>query len=269
MQRCSRPSSKWLGNSCWSSDSSAPERASSHATGGSPRTTRDRRPKSITTGNPIAPATDPKELVARITDHINGNYAHLRTVRTILQTTSLDRSVTKREEVTNKLPNGSTIHFVRQPSSVRRERVLMSGEDLLREAMDEDGGIWSFHHGVFTQCLPKEKAAWLRSREQMPGMFPLDPRDIASTDVRWLFVDLLRGDRVLEVGQARTLDGQPRMALLMEHAFDPEHKSATAANSTRHGIIYRPGSSTFATRTGSASFSTSLTRRSFPGRPGS
>jgi hypothetical protein len=171
-----------------------------------------------------AQVTDPKELVARISEHIKGNYARLRTVRAILQTTSLDRSVTKREAVTNELPNGSRVHIVREPSSVRRERVLLSGEDLLREATDEDGDIWLFQGGVYTQYVPKAKTAWLRLPAQMPGIFPLDPRNIASMEHRSLFIDKLRGDRVIEVGPARTLDGQPRIAALMEHAFNQGHK---------------------------------------------
>jgi hypothetical protein len=171
-----------------------------------------------------AHVTDPKELVNRISDHIQANYVRLRTVRAILQTTSLDRSVTKREEVTNKLPNGLTFHFVREPSSVRRERVLLSGEDLLREATDEDGQIWLFQGGVYTQYVPKAKTAWLRLPAQMPGIRPLDPRNIASMEHRSLFIDKLRGDRVLEIGPSLTLDGQPRMAALMEHTFDQGHK---------------------------------------------
>ena len=41
---------------------------------------------------------------------------------------------------------------------------------------------------------------------------------------RWLFVDKLREDHVLEAGPARTLDGQPRTTALMEHTFDTGHK---------------------------------------------
>jgi hypothetical protein len=171
-----------------------------------------------------AVATDPKQEVGRITDHIKDNYARLRTLSVILQTTHLDRSVTKREEVTYKSPGGLTAHWVRQPFSVRRERVLLRGDDLLREAMGQDGEIWAFHGGVWTQYVPRSHAAWLRLPEQMPGMFPLDPRNIASLEQRGRFVDRLRGDRVLEIGPTQTLDGQPRMAALMEHAFDPGHK---------------------------------------------
>jgi RNA polymerase sigma factor (sigma-70 family) len=173
---------------------------------------------------PITVATDPQQVIGRITDHIKDNYARLRAVSVILQTTSLDRSVTKREEVTTKLPNGGMARVVRQPSSVRRERVLLSGDDVLREAMEEDGNIWALHGGVWTQYLPKLNTAWLRLPEQMPGMPPLDPRNIASMEQRWLFVDWLRGDRILEIGPTRPPDGQPRLAALMEHAFDRENK---------------------------------------------
>ena len=48
----------------------------------------------------IAGASDPRQVVGRIADHIKDNYARLHTVGVLLQTTHLDRSVTKREEVT-------------------------------------------------------------------------------------------------------------------------------------------------------------------------
>jgi hypothetical protein len=168
----------------------------------------------------IPAATDPNQEVGRIASHIKDNYARLRTVNVLLQTTHLDRSVTKREEVTTKLPKGLTVHLVQQPFSVQRERVLLRGDDLLREAMGEDRQIWAFHGGVWTQYVPKLNTAWLRLPEQMPGIFPLDPRNIASLEQRSLFVDRLQGDRVLEIGPTRTLDGQPRVAALMEHVFD-------------------------------------------------
>jgi hypothetical protein len=177
-----------------------------------------------TPAKPTAPVTGAKELVRRIADDIRDNYARLRTVRTILQTTSTDRSVTKREEVTNKMPNGSIVQFVTEPFTVWRERVVLRGDDLLREGMGEDGQIWSFHGGVWTQYAPKLNTAWLRLPEQMPGVTPLDPRNIASMEQRWLFVDRLREDRVLEAGPARTLDGQPRTTALIEHTFDAENK---------------------------------------------
>jgi hypothetical protein len=171
----------------------------------------------------VAAATDPKEMVGRITNHIMDNYARLHTVSVILQTTHLDRSVTKREEVTFKSPIG-TSHFVRQPSSIRRAKVLLRGDNLLKEAMEDDGEIWSFCGGVWTQYSPKTKMAWLRLPEQMPGISPIDPRNIASLEQRSLFVDRLRGDRVLKIGPMRTSEGQPRVAALMEHAFDQGHK---------------------------------------------
>ncbi len=177
-------------------------------------------PATGTVTAPVAAATDPRQVVDRIADHIKDNYARLRTVNVLLQTTNLDRSVTKREEVTTRVPKGGTAHFVRQPFSVWRERVLLRGDDLLRKSMDEDGQIWAFHGGVWTQYLPKENAAWLRLPGQMPGISPLDPRNIASLEQRTLFVDRLRQDRVLEIGPTRTLDGQPRVAALMEHTFD-------------------------------------------------
>ena len=189
---------------------------------------RERR--GSTPGNQPVPAraaaieVEPRDQVARIADHIRDNYARLRTVRVHLQTTHLDRSVTKREEVTNQLPNGGTVHIVRQPSLVLRERVLLRGDDLLREPLDQDGQYWSFVRGVYTQYAPQHQTAWVRLPEQMPGIGPLDPRNIASRENQSNFVNRLRQDRVLEVGPARTSDGQPRVAALMEHTFEKGHK---------------------------------------------
>jgi hypothetical protein len=61
--------------------------------------------------------------------------------------------------------------------------------------------------------------------DQMPGPLPLDPRNIAAMEQRWLFVDRLRADRVLEIGPTRTPHGQPGMVALMEHTFDNGHKN--------------------------------------------
>jgi hypothetical protein len=183
----------------------------------------DKKPANETgtlPARPIAVVTDPKQAIGRIAQHIKDNDARLRAVRVILQTKFTDRSVTKREEVNANLPNGGRAHYVRLPFSVRRERVLISGEKLLRESMDEDGEITAFEDGVWTQYVPKSKTAWLRLPEQMPGTSPLDPRNIASLDQRWRFIDRLQGDRVLDVGPSRTPDGQPRVTALMEHAFD-------------------------------------------------
>jgi hypothetical protein len=172
----------------------------------------------------IAAANDPKQVVGHIADHITDNNARMRTVRVLIQTTHLDHSVTKREEVTTRSRDGGTVRFVRQPFSVRQERVLLRGNDVLREARDEEAEISAFYKGVWTQYVPRLNTAWIRLPEQMPGTAPLDPRNIASMEQRSLFVDRLRQDRVLEVGPARTSEGQPRMAALMEHSFDQGHK---------------------------------------------
>ena len=164
-----------------------------------------RSDQSSTAENPAVPTrlaqvTNPKEFVGRIADHISGNYAHLRTIRGIIQTTSLDRTVTKREEVTINQDNGSRVQFVREPSSVRRQRLLLSGVDMRREATDEAGEIWSFHRGVYTQCTYRRRRLHgCDCLPQMPGIPPLDPRNIASLEQRWNFVDRLRGDRVIEL----------------------------------------------------------------------
>ena len=95
------------------------------------------------------------------------------------------------------------------PHSSCESEYCCAGDDLIREPLDPDGQYWSFHGGVYTQYAPQHQTAWLRLLEQMPGISPLDPRNIASLENRSNFVGRLRQDRVLEVGPARTHDGQP------------------------------------------------------------
>jgi hypothetical protein len=169
-------------------------------------------------------ATDSGRQIERIVARIQQNYARLRTVDVLIQTKFVDRSVTERRETTTRLSNGATVHLVQAPFSVQRVRFLLRGEELLRKAMGEDGEIWTFRGGIWTQYVPRSKTAWLRFPEQMPGMMPLDPRNIASLEQRSLFVDRLRRDRVLEIGAKRAPGGQPRVVALMEHVFDTGHK---------------------------------------------
>ena len=201
---------------------------------------------AIITTTPIAPATDSKELVARITDHINGNYAHSAHRA---NDSPDDKFGSLRDETGRSDQQASQ----RIDDSFCPATVFRSA----RARLDERGGPAPGSDGrrrgdlvlpsrsLYAMPTKREGGLAAIRASSMPGMFPLDPRDIASTDVRWLFVDLLRGDRVLEVGQARTLDGQPRMALLMEHAFDPEHKEQryrcefdTARNDLPTRIVY-------------------------------
>jgi RNA polymerase sigma factor (sigma-70 family) len=168
-----------------------------------------------------APAViDPKVVIHSITDHITANYAQIHALRATLETTNIDRSVTKREEITRTNPNGLTIHMVREPRTVRKERLLLRGKDLLRETIDPpNGGTWSLFDDVWTQYVPEAKTAWIRTTEQMPGIFPLDPRNVASQELRTRFVDQLRDDQVLEAGRTQTTDGTARMSVLLEHTF--------------------------------------------------
>ena len=167
--------------------------------------------------------TDPKQVVGRITERIKDNYARLHTVRVILQETSLDRSVTKREEVTTAMPT-EVRPIVREPLTVRRERVLLREQDVLREEGSEDGQIWAFHRGVWTQYVPKSEhglAPIARADARRASPRPEKHRIDGAT------IDLRRS--VARRPRARDrLDADARWAApsaaLMEHTFEPGHK---------------------------------------------
>ena len=50
--------------------------------------------------------------------------------------------------------------------------------------------------GLWTQYQPRHAAAWVRRGREMPGMFPVDPRQVGSSDVRRPLVEVLREDTV-------------------------------------------------------------------------
>ena len=165
--------------------------------------------------------TDPKHEISRIISDIEKNYSQIHTVRAILQTTHTDRTVKKREEITNDLPGGGTVHITRSPSWFQRERILLDGDDLLREPMGGEGDVWGFRKGIYTQYSPKFRKAWLMYPDQMPGILPLDPRNLGSIQQKQPLIAGLKGDRVIEIRPMKTTEGLARISVLLEQTFGP------------------------------------------------
>ena len=58
--------------------------------------------------------------------------------------------------------------------------------------------------------------AWIRKPEEMPGTFPVDPREIAAIGIHERFVDQLREGKVIETHPVTDSDGRRVIEVLLE-----------------------------------------------------
>jgi len=179
---------------------------------------------------PKAPAhAAPEMTAAQIRDAavkgIADNYTQLKTVAVTVECVTLDPSVKQREVTTTVLPGGTVATLIREPRRTYTSKILLRGEEIRCETNTDDGSVvFAFTAGVWTQYHPDEKRAWLRRPDQMPGMFPFDPREAGNTEIRGRLLDRLKDDRVLKVSKR-----DAKLIVVMERAtgrqiryeFDP------------------------------------------------
>ena len=159
-----------------------------------------------------------RELWDKVLSGITDNYARLHSIEVVLEKTFVDPSVTERQVITKDLPDGARVTTVREPRRVQTERILLRGPDFRSDPVDESGQTWVFHKSIWTQYDAKSKQAWVRRPDQMPGMFPLDPRQFGSLEMRVGLFDRLKALEVLDASQVDGPDGLPRVRVLTEFA---------------------------------------------------
>jgi hypothetical protein len=59
--------------------------------------------------------------------------------------------------------------------------------------------VYSALDGVWTQHVPGASAAWLRRTDELPSVFPVDPRKCGTDDIRRSILDVLHEDQLLSV----------------------------------------------------------------------
>ena len=153
---------------------------------------------------PVRPA--PEMTAAQIRDAavkgITDNYAQLKTVAVTVECVALDPTVKQREVTTTVLPGGAVATLVREPRSTHKSKILLRGEEVRCETNTDDGPVvFAFTAGVWTQYHPNDKQAWLRRPDQMPGMYPFDPREAGNTEIRGRLLDRLKDDTLLQVSK--------------------------------------------------------------------
>lgn len=166
----------------------------------------------------LARASDsPQKVPDAILRGIEANYARIKSVQATVESTMLDFGVTERT-VTTSTNGALTCVVVRQPKTVFLLRLMLHGNDIYRgwSKDGEEQDYLCFFNGVWTQFSAESKMAWRRLPEQMPGLFPIDPRDFGSAEIRERFSDRLRSSKVVEAKKDRHASGVIFARLVME-----------------------------------------------------
>jgi len=155
-------------------------------------------------GYRTATAAEPRasELVGLVIDAIEKNFAAIDTADLRVHEVMEDATVAERKVTVTKLPDGSEVHVTRAPHSEWYGRILIRSHDFRIDKLpgaDAKGVIEShaFVDGTWTQYVPGSTAAWIRKPRGMPGMFPLDPRQVGTDDIRRSVIDILREDTIV------------------------------------------------------------------------
>ena len=153
-------------------------------------------PASASCGDPH---TD--QLVALVIDAIRRNDSQIHSAHLRLLETREDRQPL--ELNTGEESGDETIRIFQQPKMEWAVDVTLRGSDLYVERSPADS-MRSFSGneisvrsgGKWTQYFPADKVAWIRRNRELPRIFPVDPRDIASEGAHRGTIDVLEEDRI-------------------------------------------------------------------------
>lgn len=158
------------------------------------------------------PSSD--QLVGMAIDAVRSNYALIESAKCTLREIRTDATAAKPGVAVRKMPGGGQVRVVHWPRMQWDVRVTLRGDDLRvdRKPAGSAAGFGPetrmFSKGIWTQYTPGSSSAWVHRTEDMPGMFPLDPRQLGSDDARRSVLDILREDRIVSAGLATSTDGK-------------------------------------------------------------
>ena len=165
--------------------------------------------------SPLRGADDVDQaLVQMVADSIHANYSHIRSAELTIRETTKDASVSNAHTEVLNLSIGGVARIQRTPTTVRETRVWLRGESVrvdrsqANKAVEDVHETLVRHDGVWTQHVGPSNAAWRRRPSEMPGMFPQDPRDFGSQDVRRSMADVLGEDAILTAQMEMDAEGR-------------------------------------------------------------
>jgi hypothetical protein len=131
---------------------------------------------------------------------IGTNNDRLGGLRATLTQVTADRRVKERTVNRQELPNGGVIESIQEPSRVIRIQLAVAGESVRADYLDDggavsrtlayDGELWTEARISSATDAPRP-ALLVRRTDQMPGIYPVDPRLMAGFDIRFPLPGLL------------------------------------------------------------------------------
>lgn len=162
---------------------------------------RDKQQKAL-------PAS-PKELVETVLLALAANDEKLGAVELKLTEVSVNVGVTETKTETVQIGE-LTIVSTQRPRTERTAHAVIGHDTLRYEYLDPAGTatrILVRNGNIWTDYEPKRRMATIRRPDQMAGIQPIDPRELAAFDIRRSLPLLLREGLVLEAGFAES-DGK-------------------------------------------------------------
>jgi len=164
------------------------------------------------------------ELVGLVIDAIDRNFSVIKTAEMTVREVLEDASVRAPKVTVTQTPNGGELRVRRTPRNEWQKRILLKGDKLRVDTIDNWRGeprvteTWALAEGVWTQYIPHRSAAWVRRINEMPGMSPMDPRQVGSNDVRRSIREILRQDAILSAKLTTSADGNDRIQIVAKPA---------------------------------------------------
>jgi hypothetical protein len=140
-------------------------------------------------------------LVDTVVSSIRANYSQLKTVEAVVETTLLDSSVRARDVQKLTFSGGMTGTAEFSPKTTFESRFYCDGPkircDITRRGAAPANAVFVLSNEVWTEYKPGISTAWVRAPDQMPGLDPMDIRDMASPSLNETVVSVLQKDRTL------------------------------------------------------------------------
>jgi len=147
------------------------------------------------------PSEQSLELVETVIAGIESNNSQIRTLEATVEVVSRDSRVEKEEIKTVKSPDGkTTIHFRMTPKTTSRWKCYIDRDKVRQDTIcleTQQKQTLALLDGVWTQYVPGSKTAWVRRVDDMPGMFPVDLRELGSPELKMSVEDILRQNDII------------------------------------------------------------------------